>query len=342
MAENRYARQMAFPGIGPQGQAALREATAVIVGVGATGSVVASLLVRAGVGRVRVIDRDIVELTNLQRQPLYDEADAREAAPKAAAAAAHLRAVNGSVEVEGIVADLTPRNAGRLLEGATCILDGTDNFQTRLLVNDVAVARATPWIYAGVIASTGHTLAILPGETACFRCYVGDVPPAGSVETCDTAGVIGPAVLAVGALAATEGLKVLAGKRAEVARGLLTFDVWAREFRTIQIPRDPACPCCALGRRDFLDAADTTLAAALCGRDAVHIRPPRDGQALDLDALATRLRATGDGQVRRGPHAIRFQASDLDATFFADGRAIVKGTGDVGRARSFYARYIGT
>jgi adenylyltransferase/sulfurtransferase len=341
-AESRYARQMSFPAIGAEGQACLGRATAVVVGAGATGSVIASLLVRAGVGRVRVIDRDVVELTNLQRQPLYDEADAREAAPKAIAAAARLRAANASVEVEGIAADLTPRNAARLLEGAGCILDGTDNFQTRLLLNDFAVRERVPWIYAGVIASTGHTMAVLPGETACFRCYVGEVPPAGAVETCDTAGVIGPAVLAVGSFAATEGLKVLSGRREAVARGLLTFDIWTRELRTIAISRDPGCPCCALGRHDFLDAPDATLAAALCGRDAVHVRPPREGETLDLDALAARLLATGDGDVRRGPGALRFLAGEIDATFFADGRAIVKGTGDVGRARSFYARYVGS
>jgi adenylyltransferase/sulfurtransferase len=339
----RYARQAAFPGIGEAGQARLAAARAVVVGVGATGSILASILVRAGVGRIRVIDRDLVEWTNLQRQPLYDESHARAAAPKAEAAAERLRAANAAVEVEGVVADLTARNAERLLEGADCILDGTDNFQTRLLVNDVAVARGTPWVYAGVIASTGHTMTIVPGKTACFRCYLGDAPPAGSVETCETAGVIAPAVHVVAGLAAAEGLKVLAGKADEAAKGLLVLDVWAREFRSIGVPRDPGCPCCGARRFDFLEARDPTLAAALCGREAVQVRPPAESESLDLAGLAARLRATGDGEVMSaGPSAVRFRAGGLDATFFADGRAIVKGTGDVGRARSFYARYVGT
>jgi molybdopterin/thiamine biosynthesis adenylyltransferase len=338
----RYARQVAFPAVGAAGQERLAAATAVVIGVGATGSVIASILARAGVGRLRIVDRDIVELQNLQRQPLFDEDDARAAAPKAVAAARALSRANSSIAIEPHVADLAPRNAERLLDGAACVLDGTDNFQTRLLINDWCVARRVPWVYAGVIASYGHTMTIVPGRTACFRCYVGEAPPPGSVDTCETAGVIAPAVHVVGAMAAAEGLKLLAGKSAEARPGLFTIDVWTGSARTIQVPADPDCPCCARGALDFLRATDADGAAALCGRDAVQVRPPAGGAVLDLPGLATRLRATGDGEVATwGDAAVRFKASGLDATFFADGRAIVKGTGDVGRARAFYARYVG-
>jgi len=342
--ETRYARQESFAPIGPEGQRRIREGAAVVVGVGATGSVVAPILARAGVGLLRVIDRDIVEATNLQRQALYTDEDAREARPKAETAAQRLRAMNPDVRVEAACEDLDARSAARLLAGATVIVDGTDNFETRLLVNDLAVRLGIPWIYAGVIGSEGHAMAILPGETACFRCYVPEAPPPGAVDTCDTAGVIAPAVHAVGGFAACMALQVLAGRRAAVPRRLLTLDVWAQRVHDVLIEKDPACPCCALRRFDFLEGAAGAPAAALCGRDAVHVRAPAGVLAtgLDLAALARRLEASGDGVVRAGPVAVRITAPPIDATFFADGRAIVKGTGDIGRARALYARYVGT
>jgi adenylyltransferase/sulfurtransferase len=337
----RYARQIASPRIGAEGQRRLGEALAVVVGVGATGGIAASVLARAGLGKLRVIDRDVVEESNLQRQVLFTDADARAAAPKAEAAAAHLRAANPDIEVEGIVADLVPRNAERLLRGAACIVDGTDNFETRLLVNDVALANGVPWIYAGVVATFGHTMSILPGRTACFRCYLPDLPAPGAVETCETAGVLAPAVHAVGGFAAAEALKILSGAAGDVRRGLLTLDVWTGDVRIVDVPRDPECRACALGERDFLRGTAAPDAVPLCGRDSVHVRAPGDA-VLDLEALAARLRASGGGTVRAGASAVRFQAAGLDATFFADGRAIIKGTGDPARARSFYARFVGT
>lgn len=336
----RYARQAASPRIGEEGQRRLAEALAVVVGAGATGGVAASVLARAGVGRLRVIDRDIVEESNLQRQVLFDDEDAREAAPKAKAAEAHLRAANPDIEVEGVIADLTPRNAERLLAGAACIVDGTDNFETRLLVNDVALALRVPWVYAGVVATYGHTMTIVPGRTACFRCYLPELPGAGAVETCESAGVLAAAVHALGGLAACEALKVLVGRADEVDGALLTIDAWTRDFRRMVVPRDPECRACAKGELDFLRGGACPDAVPLCGRESVHVRGVSTAP-LDLAALADRLRASGDGAVVAGPHAVRFRAAGLDATIFPDGRAIVKGTGDAARARSFYARFVG-
>jgi len=340
-ALKRYARQVACPRVGEEGQKRLLGSTAAIVGMGATGGAIASILVRAGVGNVRVIDRDLVEEVNLQRQMLFDERDARDGIPKAVAAERRLREANSGVRVQGVVADLTSSNVERLLEGATCIFDGTDNFETRLLVNDFAVSAGTPWIYAGVIATYGHTMAILPRRTACFRCYLADLPPPGSVETCETAGVLAPAVQAIAAFAAMEGLKVLSGRLDAVCDGLHTLDLWTRELRRIAITPDPECRACSRGEFDFLAGGALPPATALCGREAVQVRAP-DGTVIDLDRLTERLRATGEGEATRGPYAVRFRAIDLEATIFPDGRAIVKGTGDPARARSFYARFIGT
>jgi adenylyltransferase/sulfurtransferase len=336
----RYARQAASPRIGEAGQRRLADALAVVVGVGATGGIAASVLARAGVGRLRVIDRDIVEESNLQRQVLFTDEDARAAAPKAKAAEAHLRAANPSIEVEGVVADVVPRTAERLLAGATCVVDGTDNFETRLLVNDVAVSAGIPWVYAGVVATYGHTMTIVPGRTACFRCYLPELPGAGAVETCETAGVLAPAVHAVGGLAASEALKLLAGHADEADGALVTIDVWTRELRRLAVPRDPECRACGRGELDFLRGGACPEATPLCGRESVHVRGSA-AAPIDLAALAARLRASGEGQVEGGAAALRFRAGGLDATIFADGRAIVKGTGDAARARSFYARFVG-
>jgi adenylyltransferase/sulfurtransferase len=340
-AAARYARQVASPLVGEAGQARLAEATAVVVGVGATGGVVASILARAGVGRLRVIDRDIVETTNLQRQVLFTDEDAREAVPKAKAAERALRAANPEIEVEGVIADLVPRNAERLLGGATCVFDGTDNFESRLLINDASIALGFPWVYSGVIAAHGHVLPILPGRAACFRCYLPEPPPPGAIETCDTAGVLAPAVHAVGGFAAMEGLRILAGEPATGEAQLLLIDLWARDLRRVTVRRDPACRACALRHLDFLRGQTLPRAAALCGREAVQIRAP-EGVTLDLDAIADRAGGADGVTVVRGAYGLRLQAGGLDATIFSDGRAIVKGTGDLGRARAFYARFVGS
>jgi adenylyltransferase/sulfurtransferase len=352
VSDERYARQVRLGCIGPAGQAALGRASVVVVGVGATGSAIAPLLVRAGVGRVRVIDRDIVERSNLQRQLLYTDADAERARPKAEAAAEGLRAANPDVVVEALARDLTAANADRLLGGSALVVDGTDNFEARFLVNDWCVRAGVPWVYIGAVGTQGHTLTILPGEGPCFRCYLPDPPPAGAVETCDTAGVLGPAVAAIAALASVEALKILSGRRDTLRRGLLVLDAWTQEQRVLQLARDAACPCCGEGRFDWLDGGAPEPAARLCGRAAVMVKAPARGGAgggeaaspcgeVELAAVAARLRGAPGVEVREGPLALRVLAVGLDATLFADGRAIVRGTDDPGRARSFYARYLG-
>lgn len=335
----RYACQLRMrPFGGVEAQRRLAAATSVVVGVGATGGVIADALVRAGVGRVRLVDRDVVELSNLQRQVLFDEEDARAHLPKAEAARRRLQRVNSQVEVEARVADLDGRNALALLEGASLVLDGTDNFAARFVINDACAALGVPWVYTGVVGATVHGMPIVPGRTACFRCYL-DAPPApGAAATCETDGVIGPTVLVGGGFAAAEGLKLLAaGPDAPVADGLLIVDVWTREARRVRVPRDPACPTCA-GRRDFLGVGAD--AEELCGQDAVLLRgaPP-----VDLPTLAARLRGLGEvGPVNA--YLLRFaprEPAGAALTIFADGRALVRGTRDVGAARGLHARYVG-
>ena len=259
----RYACQARLPAWdGPRGQAKLAAATAVVVGVGATGSVIAEALVRAGVGHVRLIDRDVLELSNLQRQSLYDEDDLASGLPKAEAARRRLARINSEVSLDARVSDLTARNAGELLEGADVVLDGTDNFVTRFVINDACARAGVPWVYAGVVGTTVHGFPIVPGG-ACFRCYLPSPPPPGTTETCQTAGVIGPAVQIAGGLAATEGLKLLLGLVDEVASGLFVMDVWTRDARRVGLQRDPSCATCA-GQYPALEADEAGGHAELC------------------------------------------------------------------------------
>ncbi len=333
----RYSRQLLFDGLGGEGQARLMASRAVLVGCGALGTIQASFLVRAGVGTLRIIDRDFVEESNLQRQILYDEEDVRAALPKAAAAERKLRAINSLVTVEGLVEDLTPDNAGRLLGGFDLILDATDNFDTRLLINDYAVKTATPWIYGGCVSSYGQTFTVLPGQTACFQCLFG-TPVGGLAPSCDTAGVIGPAVGVVASLQAAEALKILSGRRERVSRRLTFVDVWGNLLDSFELPpRDPECPCC--GRRDFhwLEGRRGTDALTLCGRDSVQVSR-REGPPLDLEALARRLAPLGT--VERNRFLLRASIGAHRLTVFADGRAIIGGTSDPALARSLYTRYV--
>jgi len=335
----KYSRQILFSEIGEAGQARLLEGAAVLVGAGALGSVLASLLVRAGLGRLRIIDRDFVEPSNLQRQLLFDEADAREALPKAIAAERKLRAANSAVAIEGIVADLAPGNAEELLRGFPIILDGTDNFETRFLMNDAAIEFGVPWIYAAVVASYGVTMTIQPGKTACLACLVDSGAPAGIEETCDTAGVLNPAVGAIGSLAAAQALRLIVGKQEQEAR-LVTCDVWAGKFQSVRVPRNQECPACARHERRYL-SGEAQGHITLCGRDSVQIHPARqDKRRLDLGALGLRLELVTQ-EVRKNDFLVRFRVPPYELTVFGDGRAIVKGTRDPALARSLYARYIG-
>ncbi len=336
----RYSRQVLFQEIGPAGQARLAAAQVVLVGCGALGTVQASLLVRAGVGRMRIIDRDFVEESNLQRQILFDEEDARAILPKALAAESKLRAVNSLVTVEGLVEDVNPSTAERLLRGFDLVLDATDNFDARFLLNDFSVKTGTPWIYGACVGSYGLTFPILPGETACLRCVFESAPPAGLSPSCDTVGVLGPIVGIVASLQAAEALKILTGRRDRVTRKIAALDVWEGRQDLIDLPpRDPACPCCARHEFAYLEGVLGSETATLCGRDAVQIRR-RDGSRLDLDDLARRLGAIGT--LQRNRFLLRAEIDAYRLTVFEDGRAIIGGTTDPAVARSVYARYIGT
>jgi molybdopterin-synthase adenylyltransferase len=337
----KYSRQILFAGIGEAGQERLLGASTVLVGCGALGTVVANLLVRAGLGRLRIIDRDFVEASNLQRQTLFEEADAREALPKATAAERRLRAINSDVRVEGVVADLTPENSEELLGGFELILDGTDNFETRLLVNDLAIARNVPWIYAAAVGSYGVTMTIRPGATACLACLTqGDEKSAtlGAEATCDTAGVVNAAVGVIASIEAAEATKLLAGKAEALNQRLISCDVWSGRFQSIRIARNPDCRAC--GRREFayLDG-DAQPHITMCGRDSVQIH--ERGRRLDLDELGRRIAHGPADALHHNEFLLRFRVAPYELTVFTDGRAIVKGTKDPAVARSLYARYIG-
>jgi len=341
----KYSRQILFAGIGEAGQEKLLGASAALVGCGALGTVVANLLIRAGLGRLRIIDRDFVEPSNLQRQTLFDEADAREALPKAVAAERHLRAINGGVEIEGIVADLTPKNAAGLVSGFELILDGTDNFETRLLLNDAAISLGVPWIYAAAVGSYGVTMTIRPSETACLACLLegGEENGAaggalGSEVTCDTAGVLSAVAGVIASIEAVEAMKLLAGKSGALHRRLVSCDVWTGKFQSIRVARNPSCRACV--RREFCFlAGEAQPHITMCGRDSVQIH--ERGRRLDLGDLGRRLTATIADEVRNNDFLLRFRIAPYEMTVFADGRAIVKGTKDPAVARSLYARYIG-
>ncbi len=335
-AESRYSRQIRFAPWGEEGQRRLGAARVAIVGCGALGSFQAEAMARAGIGMLRLIDRDFVEWSNLQRQFLFDEMDAKEAMPKAAAAARRLAKVNSEVVLEPMVADLTPSNASDLLENIDLILDGTDNFETRYLINDFAVQQSIPWVYGAAVGSYGLKLAIIPGRTACFRCVYPEPPP-GAQPTCETAGVLGTVTATIAALQVSDALKILAIGADSLKPRLTTVDVWSGEIRQLEPPaRDPACPCCYGLEFVHLNGA-RRAPISLCGRNAVQIH--ERARPVDLHDLALRLGALAP--VRSNEFALRVTLDPYELTVFQDGRAIVKGTTNVGIARSLYARYVG-
>jgi molybdopterin-synthase adenylyltransferase len=333
----RYSRQMLFRPIGDEGQRKLSTARIAIVGCGATGSAMISLLSRAGVGTLRIIDRDYVELSNLQRQVLFDEADATESLPKAIAAARKIKAFNSEIVVEPHAADLTPANVDGLLSDVELILDGTDNFETRYLINDFAVSKKLPWIYVAAVASYAVTMTVLPGETACLACIFPDFPR-GMVETCDTSGILNSAVNFVASIASTEAIKLLVGARDSVRRTLLSYDVWSNDFAEINTDKlRPGCRACE--QHDFGHlSGEGRPHITLCGRNSVQIHERQ--RPLDFDELTRRL--TPHGTVRHSEFILKFWHDPYELTLFPDGRTIVKGTTDTGIARSLYARYIGS
>ncbi len=336
MNREKYSRQILFPPIGADGQEKLLGSKAVILGCGALGTAQANALARAGVGMLRIVDRDFVEESNLQRQVLYDEADARERLPKAIAAARKLQQINSDVQVEGVVEDVANRNIERLVAGFQVILDATDNFEARYLLNDVSVKHGIPWIYGAVVASYATTMTILPGNTACLACLF-PTPPEGTYDTCDTVGVISPAVSWAAAIQVTEALKILMGRRQELHGAMLAYDIWTNQFQNVRPARDPHCQVCGAKVFAYLNRAGPTH-TSLCGRDSVQIHPAALRQ-LDLAELKTRLEQFG--RVRSNEFLLIFSVDTYELTIFPDGRAIVKGTHDPAAARSVYAKYIG-
>jgi len=334
--ESRYSRQVRFTPLGEEGQRRIGAASVAIVGCGALGGFQAETLARAGVGRLRIIDRDFVERSNLQRQFLFDEADAAEGAPKAVAAGRRLARINSEIAVEPVVADLTPSNVEELLDGIELILDGTDNFETRYLLNDAAVERGIPWIYGAAVGSYGLKMAIVPGRTACLRCVYPESPRTAQ-PTCETDGVLAAVTATVAALQVGDALKILARGADSVEARLTMADVWTGEIRQLTPPaRDPACPCCARREFVFLDGK-RRAPISLCGRNAVQIH--ERARPVDLADLTRRLSALAP--VRSNEFALRVTLDPYELTVFPDGRAIIKGTTDVGVARSLYARYVG-
>ena len=336
----RYARQIIFPPIGEKGQRRLLDSRVTIIGVGATGSILADRIARAGVGHLRLIDRDFVELNNLQRQLVYDEDDVAAVLPKAVAMARHLRRVNSTIAIEDVVADVSATNIAGFIADADVVLDGTDNFTTRYLINDACVKLGKPWVYTGVIASYGMTMTIRPGETACLRCIMGELPAPGTVPTCDTAGIIGPIVSLMGSIAVAEALKLLVGT-GTLNSGMIHIDLWDDSFDKFDLggPR-PDCPTCGQHEYIFLNAEAGARTTALCGRDAVQVSV-LGAPMLSLPALAERLRTAQVGAIQVNVYLLRAQIDSYEFTVFPDGRAIIKGTNDEAVAATLYARYVG-
>jgi adenylyltransferase/sulfurtransferase len=336
----RYTRQVRFAPLGEEGQRRLNQSTALLCGCGALGSVIADLLVRAGVGTLRIVDRDFVELSNLQRQALFDEADARNGTPKAVAAAEKLRRTNSTVAIETIVADINPANIEGFCEGVDVILDGTDNFETRFLINDVAMKLGRPWVYGGCVGAEGQTMTILPGETACLRCLMPECLAPGSTATCESAGILGPIVGLIASIEAAEAIKLLSGNREAISRYLTVVDLWPNEFRRIDVRglRDQTdCPTCKQGEFPWLSGRSGSRTAVLCGRNAVQLSHP--GASISLDELAEKLTAVG--QVTRNEYLLRLKVDGYELTIFPDARAIISGTDDIAVARAVYAKYVG-
>jgi molybdopterin/thiamine biosynthesis adenylyltransferase len=337
--DTRYSRQILFQPIGWAGQEKLINSRVLLVGCGALGASHAEMLARAGVGKLRLVDRDFVEFSNLQRQTLYQEKDAIERLPKAIAAKKRIAAINSDVRTEAIVTDVNPSNIEELVENCDLILDGTDNFQVRYLVNDACVKLKKTWIYGAAVASYGTTMTIIPNRTPCLRCIFEEIPDAGSSPTCDTAGVIMPIISTISAVQVTEALKILTGNVDQLHRSLLQFDVWQTDWRKIKL-REPLadCICCGERRFEFLESQVREFFTALCGRDAVQISAPKPTK-LDLPALAEKLKNLGE--IKQNEYLVRFQADGFEVTVFQDARAIIKGTDDLTTARSVYAKYIG-
>jgi molybdopterin/thiamine biosynthesis adenylyltransferase len=337
----RYSRQVRFPRLGEEGQRALLKSRVTLCGCGALGTVLANHLARAGVGSIRIVDRDFIETHNLQRQVLFDEEDVASNLPKAEAAARKIRAINSTIHVEAVVTDIDHTNIVGLVGDSDLILDGTDNFETRYLINDAAVKLGKPWIFGGVIGSEGQTMTIIPGQTPCLRCLIETAPPPGMTPTCETAGVLGPAVAVIASFEAIEAIKLLAGARDALNGDLIMVDIWEWTFRQLKIAGllgKVECPCCQQRKFEWLEGGLGSHTTTLCGRNAVQVAVRRS-EPLDFRELAARL--GGAGAVRFNNFMLRFGTEGYEFTVFPDGRAIIKGTNDVAKARTLYAQFIG-
>lgn len=340
-ALDRYSRQIRFFGIREEGQRKLLDSHVTLCGCGALGTVLANALVRAGVGHLRLVDRDFIETNNLQRQVLFDEHDVAENLPKAEAAARKLSAINSSVHVQPVVTDIDRTNILDLTKDADLILDGTDNFEIRYLINDVSVKLGKPWVYGGCIGSHGQTMTILPGETPCLRCVFEAAPTPGEAGTCETAGVLSPIVNIVASFQVAEALKILTGQRDTINRELIYIDVWENIQRRIKIAplKDKVdCPCCGRKKFEWLEGDQGSHTTSLCGRNAVQVSH-RTASRLNFEQMAKQLEIMGEVSYNR--FLLKFQADGCEFTVFPDGRAIIKGTSDVDKARTLYAKYIG-
>jgi len=335
----RYARQVILPEIGIEGQLRLSVSKISVVGCGATGTNISNLLVRAGIGNFNIIDRDFVELTNLQRQIIFDEDDLQ--VPKALAVVKKLKRINSEVHLNSIVKDLNATNAEDLLRSSDLVLDGTDNMETRFLINDVCVKYGIPWVYCGAVGTYGMVMVILPGTTPCFRCFLPNVPPSGALQTCDVAGVLNTIPSIMAGIASTESIKILLGAKTDICSNLIVYDAWNQEQQKITVPKNPTCKCCSKFEFEFLEAKKEDLITALCGRDAIQIVPRRESN-IKLEQMTHRLDKIGE--VKCNEYVLIFKDSETnyEITLFRDGRAIIKGTRDTDRAKSVYSRFIGS
>ncbi len=339
---DRYVRQMRYPPVGEEGQQKLAQSRALVCGCGALGSVLANTLARAGVGSLRLVDRDFLETNNLQRQVLYDEEDVAAGIPKAIAAQARLQKINSQIDIEAVVTDVDHTNIGDLADQVDIILDGTDNFETRFLLNDAALELNIPWIYGGCIGAEGQTMTIVPGETPCLHCLMqGGPPPPGTTPTCDSAGILGPIVNVIASYQAVEALKLLSGNQAAISRHLTVFEMWTNRIRQVKLEglaEAVNCPSCKQGERSWLNGQRGSHTAVLCGRNAVQLSFP-DQEKISLKLLQEKLE--GLGSVTRNQYLLRAEIEQYRITVFPDGRAIIGGTDDITEARTVYARYIG-
>ncbi len=335
----RYSRQILFQKIGKDGQEKLLNSRVLLVGCGALGASHAEILARAGVGFLRIVDRDFVEFSNLQRQTLFSESDARERLPKAVAAEKRVKQINSEIEIEAIVADVNNSNIESFVTDVDLVLDGTDNFQIRFLINDACVKNKKTWIYGAAVSSYGTTMTILPDETPCLRCIFEEMPAAGSAPTCDTAGVIQPIITSISAIQTTEVLKILVGDFESLHKSLIQIDVWQNDWRKIKLGEpNEDCETCRKRNFEFLEAENAEFSAVLCGRDAVQIQPQNASQ-IDLQNLAEKLKNTGE--IKLNEYLLRLNVDGFELTVFKDARAIIRGTDDVSTARVIYAKYIG-